>query len=174
MKTARIIALLALLLFLMLIAGCTARSQILCRQPLETGLRHYSTLVFSAESDVTDDVTMEMADLEEQVLASVKSRRLFQNTQLGESEESPESTLFVKASISNTKKVGGTTRFFLGAFAGRASMTADVVFIDAETGRALGSYTVIGESGGSGYSGGTNDAVKKTAECIADLICRNH
>ena len=64
-------------------------------------------------------------------------------------------------------------RFMLGAFAGKATMTTDVDFIDAASGKTLGSYSIKGKSGGTGVSGGTSDAVKKAAEGIAQVISEN-
>ena len=58
----------------------------------------------------------------------------------------------------------------LGAAAGRASMTTEITLVDSSTGRTLGSYTVIRQSGGSGLAGGTSEAVTKTAEAIAGSI----
>jgi hypothetical protein len=49
-------------------------------------------------------------------------------------------------------------------------MTTEIAIVDASTGKTLGSYTVTGESGGSGLSGGTSDAVVKTAEAVAALL----
>jgi hypothetical protein len=52
-------------------------------------------------------------------------------------------------------------------------MTTEITFLQARTGKELGSYSVTGESGGSAFSGGTSDAVQKTAEGIADVISKS-
>jgi hypothetical protein len=53
-------------------------------------------------------------------------------------------------------------------------MTCDFSLVDAANGTTLGAYSVKGESGSTGYSGGTSDAVKKTAEGIAKVIKSNY
>jgi hypothetical protein len=85
--------------------------------------------------------------------------------------ESNEGALVVDISVEGIRKVSGTSRFFLGMFAGKAHMITDVTFLDGGTGKKLGQYQIKGESGGSGMSGGTDDAVKKTADGIAAIIC---
>jgi hypothetical protein len=155
--------------FLVVALGC-AGSRMATFRPLDTDLRPYSSFAFAVETKVTEDVTMEMTALEEQVILKVKELTLFQAVTLGEPEQPSEATLFVKAVISQIKKVSGSKRFFMGAFAGKASMTTDIFFIDAATGETLGAYSVTGESGGTGVSGGTNEAILKAAEGIAQII----
>lgn len=168
MKTAGFIALQALLV------GCSSRSTMVTVQPLVANLGTYSSVVLSVQSAVTDDVKKEMSDLEGLALSKIKALNLFQNTQLGDGTGAQPGTLIVKASITKIKKVSGTTRFLLGAFAGRASMTTDVLVIDAADGKTLGSYSITGQSGGTGVSGGTSDAVQKAAEGIADILLKNY
>jgi hypothetical protein len=154
-------------------AGCSARSKLTPRRPLDARLGSYSSVLVSVESRVTEDAQKELSDLEGLVVSRVKSLNAFESVQLGAGADPPPGALLVNITISRLKKVGGTKRFMLGAFAGRASMSADVSFADAASGKVLGAFTVTGESGGSGYAGGTRDAVEKTAQGIADLISRN-
>jgi hypothetical protein len=53
-------------------------------------------------------------------------------------------------------------------------MQTDIEFIDAETQESIGSYTITGESGGLGTSGGTGDAIKQTADAIVEIIKNNY
>ena len=115
----------------------------------------------------------EITDLEYMVANNIKELNIFQDVTLGDYSETSESTLLVKLSIMKIKKVGGFERFMLGAFAGKASMTTDVVFVDAASGKELGSYSVTGQSGGTGVSGGTSDAVREAAEGVAKVISEN-
>jgi len=84
-----------------------------------------------------------------------------------------DKVLLVKLAVTDAKKVGGNKRFMLGAFAGRARMTTEISFVHARTGKVLGTYMVTGESGGSGFSGGTSDAVQKAATAAGDLVAQN-
>ena len=164
----------ALIVLHIVLAGCTASHKMVSLQPSESDLRSYSAVVLSVESNVADDVQKEMTDLERLAVAKIKALNIFQSVQLGNGERAPAGTLIVKASISKIRKVSGTSRFMTGAFAGRASMTVDITFSDSVTKESIGSYSITGQSGGTGVSGGTSDAVNKAAEGIADLLAKNY
>ena len=157
-----------------LLVGCTARSQLIGIQPLQTSLRSYSDVRVSVASRVAEDASQEIADLEERVIAEIQERGGFQSVELLNNLEPQPGTLVVDVAIQELKKVGGAKRFLAGAFAGRASMSSVVSLMDGPSRRNLGQYRVTGESGGSGYSGGTGDAVNKTATSIADIISENY
>jgi len=53
-------------------------------------------------------------------------------------------------------------------------MTIDVSFIDAKTGISIGEFTITGKSGGTGYAGGTSEAIGMTADKIAEVISQNY
>jgi hypothetical protein len=139
------------------VSGCAARSKAVTLQPLTADMSQYKTVVISVESRVPGEVKEERADLEGLTVSRVKSLNRFSSVQLktGEMAPTPES-LVVNVGITHIKKVGGTKRFMLGAAAGRASMTTEITLVDSSTGQTLGSYTVTGESGGTGVSGGTS------------------
>ena len=153
------------------VSGCAARSKAVTLQPVTADMSQYKTVVISVESRVPADVSKEKIDLEGQIVSRVKALNRFSNVQLrtGDVPPTPE-TLVVNVGITHIKKVGGTKRFMLGAAAGRASMTTEITLVDSSTGKTLGSYTVTGQSGGSGLAGGTSDAVVKTAEAVAGLL----
>lgn len=171
----RLIEVSVVLALVVTLGGCTAGFKMVPVNPLpEGGLRTYSSVVLSVESNVTEDVQKEMNDLEELAIKKIKALGIYQSARLGEAADAGEGTIIVKAAISQIKKVSGFTRFMAGAFAGRASMTTDVSFIDAPSKKVLGTYSITGESGGTGYSGGTSDAVVKAAEGIADILKQYH
>lgn len=155
------------------VIGCS-KSQMVALQPLDTGLSAYDSVVVAVEPAVAEDVQMEQSDLEAAVVSKIKDLKVFQSIKLGDGSETSEGMLLLKITISDIRKVSGAKRFWAGAFAGRASMTCGLDLVDAAQGKTLGSYTVKGESGGSGYSGGTGDAIKKTAERIAEIIRSNY
>lgn len=153
------------------VAGCAARSKSVTLQPITADMGQYKHVVIAVESRVPGDVTKEKSDLEGLTVSRVKGLSRFSSVQLksGDVPAKPE-TLVVNVGITHLKKVGGTKRFMLGAAAGRASMTTEITLVDAATGKTIGSYTVTGQSGGSGLAGGTSDAVTKTAEAVAGLL----
>ncbi len=156
-----------------ILAGC-AGSHLIAVHPFEQKLNPYRAVYFSTESMTVEDINKEIFTLEEQVVTRLKNMAIFEQALLGECENQCEKALNVKAVITGIKKVSGSARFWGGAFAGKASLTADVIFADGVTGDTLGVYTVTGKSGGTGVSGGTESAVKKTAQAITELIYTNY
>jgi len=153
------------------VSACAARSKSVTLQPLSADMGQYQNVVIAVESRVPGDVTKEKSNLEGLTVSRVKSLNRYSSVQLKTGEVAPTpGTLVVNVGITHLKKVGGTKRFMLGAAAGRASMTTEITLVDASTGKTVGSYTVTGESGGSGLAGGTSDAVTKTAEAVAGLL----
>lgn len=167
------VMLISTFLFTFFLIGC-ASSVLLIRKPLETKLNQYSNFIFSAETSVAEDVNEEITDLEVTVINRVKGLNLFKSTELGDGKNAKEGSLIIKAVITDINKVSGTARFFLGAFAGKASMTIDVSFIDAKTGNSIGEFNITGKSGGTGYAGGTSEAIEMTADKIAEVISQNY
>jgi hypothetical protein len=169
MKRMRIMTVAVVILFL---SGC-AGSSMLVRQSLKKDLTPYRILNFAVDSKLAEDVSEEQSNLEAEVAARVKKLNFFSSVELGEPKDSSMDRLFVKATISDIRKVSGTARFLAGAFAGQASLTTDVLFIDLVAKDTLGSFQVKGQSGGTGLSGGTGDAVKKCAQGLVDLISKH-
>ena len=171
MKSKIIIALFSIIVIIFF-SGCGGSSMTV-QQPIEKSLTPFSNFLFYCESNVAEDVTEEITELEAEVAKEVKTLAVFDSIMLGDTEEVTDGTLKVKATIQQIDKVSGAERFFLGAFAGSASMTIDVLFSDAATGETLGAFSITGESGGTGLSGGTSEAITETAIAIRDLIKEN-
>ena len=172
MNDRSVLNLIVVFILALLFAGCGG-STMEVKQPLEKSLSPFTHFAFSCETNVAEDVTEEITELEERVAEEVKSLALFDSVELGSDKEFPPGTLQVTATIMEIEKVSEGERFLLGAFAGQASMTIDVIFEDAATGETLGSFSITGESGGTGLSGGTSQAIDETATAIRDLI-REH
>lgn len=162
-----------LLIVLAICAGCTAQSKMVAIDPLDTDLSPYVLVVLSVQPGVAEDVEKEISNLEYYTAKEINKLEIFEKVELSDLPGSSEGTLFIRIVISQIKKVSDGERFWGGAFAGRASMTTEISFIDAASRKTLGSYTVTGESGGMGVSGGTGEAVRETAKGIADVISKN-
>ena len=160
-------------LFGFILIACGASSELSIEKPLETKLNQYSIFIFSAESSVAEDVKEEIIVLEKAVMDRVKDLNLFNSTVFGYGKNANEESLIVRAVITEINKVSGLSRLLIGAFAGSASMTIDVSFIDAKTGNSIAEFNITGESGSTGYSGGTSEAIEMTAEKIAEVISEN-
>ncbi len=187
-----------LFIILILLISC-ASSQITPEKPLSVGLNNYRNFVLSVKPMVTEDVEKELFDLRGLVLSKVMSLNVFDKVELlkdakpedteptepepadaepteakPEDAEPEERTLLLEILITDIRKVSSGSRFWLGAFAGEARMTNKLLFIDAATNERLGEYSVTGSSGGSGFSGGTNEAINKTIEAIVEVISNNY
>lgn len=159
-----------LALTVLTVSACSARSSLVTTQPTQADLRGYTTLALVVDSTVAEDVQQETTAVAVRTLERLESGSRFQTVRLADTTEADPGTLLVRATVTKVRKVGAGTRFLAGAFAGRANLTLDVSLIDAASGKVLGTHTVVGESGGTGLSGGTNDAVDKAAEAMAKLV----
>lgn len=159
----------ALLPFLVMLGACTAAFETTFIQPLErAGAPHIH--ITSVESNVSDDVSQEIARLEVELVDRFRALDAVSRISLGDLPERHEDAVLVCVTITGIRKVGRTRRFFLGEMAGRASMTADVEFVDGGNGNVLGHYEVVGKSGNTRFFGVTGDAVEKTAEAILSVM----
>ena len=149
-----------------LLAGC-ASSTLVPMKTMSTEVRTYRSVRVSVESRVAQDVTKEISTLQGEIVSRIRAAKRFEDVALVDTTASDG--LLVKTSVIGVRKVGGGTRFLLGAFAGKASITADVEFVDAASGAVLGSYSVKEKTGSSGFAGTTGDCVEKAAKAIAKL-----
>jgi hypothetical protein len=160
---------LALWLLVPVLGGCTATFQTTPIQPLEpAGGLHIH--IANIESNVPEDISQEISDLEIELVDRFRALDAVSQVSLGGLPGEHTDAVLVKVSISGIRKVCRAQRFFLGELTGRASMTADVEFIDADSGIVLGRYEVVGKSGNTEFSGVTGDAVEKTAEAILAVM----
>ena len=161
----------AALILSIFVAGCAPSFTMSPISPLAGPLNEYRFAYLACESNTTEDVVKELTDLRGMALSNILGLGVFEHAQLASSSDQyEEGDLLIKVSVQNIRKVGGAKRFMLGAFAGKASMEINIQFVDASNDRVLGSYLAKGESGGTGISGGTSDAVAKTAEAIGNVI----
>jgi hypothetical protein len=174
MKAFKIFVWCVLLIGIAAFAGCSATSQTKPNFALATGQNKYPVCAFSVESNLNEDLDKELIELKSEILKRVSHLDIFRSIQFTKEYEKEEGCLLVVVSISEIKKVSGAKRFSLGAIAGRAKIKADITFIDAAAQETIGSYTVTGKSGNSDYSGGTGEAIRKTAEAVVEIIQENY
>jgi hypothetical protein len=126
--------------------------------------------ILDVRPNVPGDISGEISDLELELVQQIRGLGAVKQVSLGGMPPEPEGALLIEVSIRQIRKVSRAKRLFLGEMAGRASMTAGVEFIDGKTGAVLGRYEVVGKSGNTEFSGGTGDAVEKTAEAIVAIM----
>ncbi len=140
---------------------------------LEKPLNAYLGAYFSADAQIAEDIAEDLYKFEEATAKRINKAKLFQAVNIGQCKGKCEKSIEIKATVTDIKKVSGTSRFFLGAFAGEAYVEATVTIFDAETKESLGIYTVKGTSGSSGYSGDTSSAFDNAAKAIVKIIKEN-
>jgi hypothetical protein len=160
---------LAVSLSALVLGGCTATFQTTSIQPLGP-VRAEHIHIASIESNVLEDISQEISDLEIELIDRFRTLDAVTQVSLGGTPGEQEEAIVVRVSVSGIRKVGRARRFFLREMAGRASMMAEVEFIDGDSGIVLGRYEVVGKSGNTECWGVTGDAVEKTAEAILDVM----
>jgi hypothetical protein len=152
-------------------AGCAARGTVATPGPSNVNLSSYSRVAVNVVSGDQEDVAAEAARLEGQIVEEVRKTRRFGAVEtLATDASATPGTLRLTATITEIRKVSGGKRFFAGAFAGRAKVTLKVQLVEAPGGTVIEEQTVSGESGGTGLSGGTNDALSQAAKAIAKWL----
>ena len=117
-----------------------------------------------AETNSTDLAT-EVALLREKMRKQLADR--FESLSATDSQG-----LQIGVHITQLRRVSQMKRIFLGVFAGRAKIVAEVSFTDGASGQLLGSYSVTGTSHGAYGSGlsETEVALSKFAEGVGNLV----
>jgi hypothetical protein len=134
----------------------------------------HAVLIKVGSSVANENAEQDVVNLRGLLLARVTLGAQYQTVALAETTPNPPpDALLVTVTITRLRHVSSAGRFWGGALAGRASLTAEVRIARNADGKELGLYTVTGESGRSGFSGGTEDAVNKAALAIAALLRKN-
>ncbi len=166
--------LICLLPLLLLLASCASVNTIPVMTMEPIGGFPYESIVLDVVPATAENTREQTTDLEIRVAEELRDVEQIPEVRLAHPDVEPGNALVVKVSIKGIRKVSGVSRFFLGAFAGKASMNTEVTFVDGPTEKTLGIYEITGKSGGSGVSGGTDEAVVQTADGIVDIICETY
>ena len=158
----------------LLLFGCAARSSISLTAPIQVNLDGYSTVVVSVDSAGQDDVSQEEIDsLTSMVVSTIRTSARFLNVRPAlvrtGAEESTADTLRMNVTITELRRVSDRARRIGGVFAGRARVELDVTVIDSQTNDLVAEQSVVGESDAISY-GGTEDALRHGAAAIAGWL----
>jgi hypothetical protein len=144
--------------------GCASSSKVNNAMTPTVSLDNFKTLSISVQTKVEDSAD-EAKSFKEILTSELKKKNKWEvldgNTQC---------QLELSAMITDLNKVGGASRIFLGALAGRASVDVDVMVKDAN-GKVISKFSVNGKSsGGTIFAGTTNQALEKAAEQIVAFM----
>jgi len=163
----------AVLLACVLFGGCSAGFRAVAVDPIPPSQPfEYTSVVVSARSLMVDQTDEEMSDLKVAIVDQLEKLSGMPPITLEHEGSNHANALLIEVVVDDLRKVSGEQRFWLGSMAGRANMSASINFRNGDSEEALGQYRVTGESGGSGFSGGTSDAVLKTAQGIKEIMMK--
>ncbi|HEV2721359.1 MAG TPA: DUF4410 domain-containing protein [Thermoanaerobaculia bacterium] len=118
------------------------------------------------------DSSRESVQLESMIVSTLTSSQVFPAVFGASANGAGE--LRVDANISDLRRVSSGARVMLGAFAGRGNMTVNVKLVDTRSGETVGSFTSQGtSSGGTVFSGTTDQAVELAARQIVEFLRQN-
>lgn len=153
------------------LCGCASSGQTLNAQAPTTKLSAYKSVVVNVTSSVPD-TSRETLQLESMIVSTLNTAKTFPAVSGGSAGGTGE--LRVNAVITDLRRVSSGARVMLGAFAGRGNMTVDVKLVDTRDGKTVGSFTSQGtSSGGTVFSGTTDQAVELAARQIVEFLRQN-
>ncbi len=162
---------LCLVVFSLVLAGCASQGQTLNASAPKTKLSAYKTVVVHVTSSVPDS-SRESLQLESMIVSTLTNSKVFPAVTGASANGTGD--LRVDANISDLRRVSSGARVMLGAFAGRGNMTVDVKLVDTSNGETVGSFTSQGtSSGGTVFSGTTDQAVELAARQIVEFLRQN-
>lgn len=138
-------------------------------QPIEPAASIPFRVIFiNVESSTPENIAEEVADVAYQLAERIRELNAVSQVIQSERSEVGADELLIRLTISDMRKVGGGKRFFLGIFAGKASMTSTADFIDGNTQERIGSYEIVGDTPGN--QGTTAQAIALTVTAIVDIL----
>lgn len=121
-------------------------------------------------SQVYEDITSETLNFEEKLVKDLNKLNIVPEVKLGACAGDCTGALTIQVQFMDVKKVSGTSRFFFGAFAGKATVESYVTFIDEGNKRSIASYVMKGDTGSTGYSGDTKTAFDQVRKSLVKVI----
>jgi len=159
-----------LLPLLLALGGCAVpAADITPIQPLESAASiDYRVIYINVESSAPSDLTKDVAEIAFQLSERIRELNAVPQVIQSDHSQVADNELLIRLTISNLRKVGWVKQFFLGVFAGKASMSSTAEFVDGNTNELIGSYELRGEGPGTG------NAIWLTIEAVVDLLKENY
>jgi len=153
-------SIMAVLLFVVAVCyGCASGSITGATRPT-VDLGTFKTVAVTVKSvgDVKDE---ESRELKEDIVKCLQEDGKWIPAETGH--------LTINVTMTEMSRVSTAARLLVGAFAGKAKCKADISLIDAK-GTVVSSFSVEGQSGGTGLSGGTGSAISDAARLIGNYF----
>jgi hypothetical protein len=104
-------------------------------------------------------------------VAALRQTRMFSRVVATAATVERPTDFLMEIDLIGTREVSHMQRAFLGAFAGTASLSAEVRVLDTSTSKVVGKAVVgANTSGGNKFAGTTSEAVDRFAEQIVEFV----
>lgn len=162
------------LLSVIFISACQSSGSLKPGQPAVQSLASYRSLVVDVSTD-TNNQYREMVDLlAGTMVGNLREQARFEQVSLGTDSYNISPDLRLQVRLTKIRVIGDTTRFFLGALAGRGSIQGVVTLFDVNSGAAIASAEVESKTGdGTIFSAGestTYAAVERFSEQVVQWL----
>jgi hypothetical protein len=159
-----------LLSLLLALGGCAVPvAHVTPIHPLQSAASiPYHAILINVESSAPADLSKDVVDIASQLTEQVRELNAVPQVLRGDRTVVAENQLLIHLTVSKLRKVGWVKQFFLGVFAGKASMTSTVQFVDGNTQSPIGSYELFADGPGTG------NAVGLTLEAVVNLLKENY
>jgi hypothetical protein len=161
----------AALLVLLTLAGCASSGAVRQASPITTGQPVAFDFIWVETSSSQGGFESEQRSLKDSIMSGLKVTGFFDDVSGNPPDVSSNGWIKVSADIKEVRTVSDKSRFWLGAFAGRARIVVQVKVTDLSSGTQLETFEGEGQSGKSAWAGTTEEAIKRVAEqAVAEIV----
>jgi hypothetical protein len=160
----------AVLLVLWTLAGCASSGAVTNASPTSTRQPVSLDFIWVETSSSLGGLEGEQRSLKNAIITGLRVTGFFGGVSESPPDASSDGWIKVRAEIKKIQTVSDKSRFWLGAFAGRARIVVQVKVTDLTSGNQLETFEAEGESGKSAWAGTTEEAIQRAAEQVVAEI----
>jgi hypothetical protein len=161
----------AFLLVLLTLAGCASSGAVRNASPISTNQPVSLDFIWVETSSSLGGSEGEQRSLKDSIITGLKVTGFFRSVSGSPPDVISDGWIKVRADIKEIRTVSDKSRFWLGAFAGRARIVVQVRVTDLTSGHQLETFEADGESGKSAWAGTTEEAIQRAAEqVVAEIV----
>ncbi len=161
----------AALLVLLTLAGCASSGTVKNASPIATSRPVLFDFIWVETFSSLRGFESEQHSLKDSIITGLKVTGFFDGVSGNPPDVSSNGWIKVSADIKKIQQVSDKSRFWLGAFAGRARIVVQVKVTDLSSGNQLETFEVDGQSGKSAWAGTMDEAIQRAAEqVVAEIV----
>jgi Domain of unknown function (DUF4410) len=163
----------AILLVLLSLTGCASTGLIQHASPIATGTPVSIDFALVETSSTPGNLEAEHRLLNELIVSDLRASGVFSEVDGGPASIGASNGIKIKVVIREINKISQGQREWAGALAGRARILAEATVSDLSSGRLIETFEAAGvSSGGSNYSGTTDEAIQRAAEQVVAQVIK--